>query len=241
MNKSIGIILIMVLCCQVSHAKTKGNDFVVGKYGLHFDMDGKIIKPDEYYLVRASENINKGFNESALKNFRKAASYGNTLGAYYSGLLYLQDNDAIRGYAWLNIANAKGFEFKDKITDLLWKLEQQMSDMELGNAKGFLQKLDKVYGVEPTLKRRLKWTRGFKLTGSNVSGNVTRGTKIRTDMSAGSGGLVNFHETTKTNTLIDNMNKKEELSSFVYHYKNDFRLTEGEVNVRDIELSKEGN
>lgn len=230
------IIILLTIFNQNSQANTKTNDFVVGKFGLHYNKAGEIIKPDEYYFFQAMENTEDGYQESALKNFRKAASYGNTFGTYYTGLLYLQDDDQIKGHAWLTMANTKGFVFKDKISDLLTKLDHQMSHGELDEAKKFHNALKEVYGVEASLKRRLKWSRNFKITGTNISGNLPNFTKVITDLSPGYRGRIALNNTSRTNAFIDVQSMKKQFNSFVYEYKNDYRLIEGEVQIGDFEL-----
>ena len=228
------IICIVFLCliCESSPAKAN-KDIVVGNFGLHFDELGNIIKPDEFYFFEAMENSKKGYRESALKNFRKSASYGNTFGAYYTGLMYLQDGDQVKGLAWLSISNNKGFIFKDKVESLLEKLKHAMNESELNEAHDFNQQLDDIYGVEATFNRRIKWSRNFRLAGTKIKGYVPRGIKIQTDLSSNSevGG--------SPNSFINDISMKKQLHDFVYEYNMDYRLVDGEVNVLDVELSDE--
>ena len=103
MNK---IIIIVLLCVsnQLYAIKVSSGDTVVGDYGLHFSQQGRVIAPDEYYIFHAVKNEKEGYKKIARKHFQKAASYGNTFGIFYTGLLYLQEDENLKvmlGFHWL--------------------------------------------------------------------------------------------------------------------------------------------
>ena len=229
MIRCLAIILMTNLFCNQSDAKIDPEDFIVGKFGLYFYKSGEMIKPDEYYFFEAIENTEKGLKESALKNFRKAASYGNTFGTYYTGLMYLQDENRMKGYAWLTMANVKGFIFKDKIDELLWKLDNQMSEGELNQAKQYNEELNSVYGVKATFERRLKWSRNFRLAGTRIKGHVPTGIQVQTDhFDQSKGGLIN--------PKVTSLYMKKQIKEFVYEYPMDYRLEHGNVILNEFKL-----
>ena len=230
-------VFIVILFCSVvslSFAKTTYG-FPVGDYSLHFNQAGEVIKPDEYYVYKAAHDNEDGFKDSAIKNFQKAASYGNTFAVYYTGLLYLQKDDFVNGYAWLSMVETKGFPHADNTLDLLHKLKNQLKPAELEAAMTLQQDLEAVYGAKPAFDRRLAWSRNFKLTGTSIKGHVPNRLKIQTDLSHDKNIIVNG----TANAMGANVNGvhiRKALKSFVYEYELDYRISHGEVKLGDFKV-----
>lgn len=210
-------------------AQLTPDDYVVGTYTLHFNQQGEVIEPDEYYFFHGVNDEADGFKNSARKQFQRAASYGNTFGFYYTGLLYLQEAQNIKGYAWLSMVDTQNFPYAANVKDLLFKLESGFDQNAMQQAKDYITALDEYYGVEATFQRRLKWSKNFKLTGSHIKGHIPNSLSIQTDWTTSD-------SISKFNTNLSAKVIENSIKSFVYEYDMDFRIREGNVNVKDIEL-----
>lgn len=227
------IALFMALCYPVSScfAAEFDEDFIVGNYKLHFSQAGDLIEPDEYYIFQAVKNEKDGFKKSARKYFQRAASYGNTFGIFYTGLLYLQEDEVVKGYAWLTLVDTKRFPFASRVKSLRSKLEAQLNSQELEQSKVFAEKLNHFYGATAGFNRRLHWSRNFKLTGSNIKGYVPHKLSIQTDFSHGVISPMNVN--------VSTARIEKSIKQFVYEYEMDYRITNGEVNMGELELVDE--
>lgn len=209
-------------------AKEINDTFPVGNYSLHFNQGGEVIKPDEYYVYKAVHDNEDGFKKSAIKNFQKAASYGNTFAVYYTGLLFLQEEDIINGYAWLSMVETRGFPHSDNTLDLLNKLKSQLKPEELKAANIRLAELNKVYGATPAFARRKAWSKDFKLTGSHLKGYVPHRLQIQTDWSHG--------KITRMSANVVPIHIEIAIRSFIYEYELDYRITYGDVKLGEFEV-----
>ena len=218
-----------MLCITTSvvHA-VNDNNFPVGNYKLHLNQQGEVIKPDEYYVYKAIQDNANGFKKSAIKNFKKAASYGNTLATYYTGLLYLQQKDYINGYAWLSMIDNKDFPHADNVMDISNKIENSLGQEEMTAAKILRQQLIDIYGVEPTFARRLSWSKNFKLTGTNIKGHIPHRLSIITNFSMG--------QVSDMDANVKPVHLQRAIKNFVYEYDLDYRLKQGNVNLLDFEV-----
>lgn len=226
-------VFVVILFCSVvssSLAKTE-NGFPVGDYSLHFNQAGEVIKPDEYYVYKAVHDNEDGFKNSALKNFQKAASYGNTFALYYTGLLYLQEEEYVKGYAWLKMVETNNFPHADNTLDLLNKLNKQLNAEDIKSANSLLTELSKVYGAQPAFARRKAWSKNFKLTGSNIKGYVPHRLQIQTDLSHG--------KITRMNTNVSPVHIERAIKTFVFEYELDYRISNGDVKLSDFEILEE--
>lgn len=234
-------LMAILLSTMVSSALAKtANGFPVGNYSLHFNKAGDIIQPDEYYVYKAVHDNQDGFKQSALKNFQKAASYGNTFAVYYTGLLYLQVEDYVSGYAWLSMVETKGFPHADNTLDLLHKLKNQLSSENIESAKMLRDELEEVYGAEHAFERRLAWSRDFKLTGTHIRGHVPNRLKIQTDLSHKAEVIVNGTANAMGANVTGNRVRKA-INSFVYEYELDYRITHGNVKLGDFDIIEANN
>ncbi len=227
------LIVFLTLAVDATHATTNSNpDFVYGRYGLHFNEDGRVIKPDEYYFHLAAEAEMDGLKVAARKNFQRVASYGNTYGFYYTALLYMQSNDYVKGHAWLSFIKSKQFEFYPKVTRLKAKLEKVLSTEQLQSAQQFKAKLDEVYGVQATFDRRKKWSKSFKLGGTHIRGHVPNFLSIQTR-------FVGDQVNTRGSGDVSAIQLRKTIRGFVYEYDMDLRIEAGEVILNDLELNGE--
>ncbi|MCF6300415.1 MAG: hypothetical protein L3J52_04780, partial [Proteobacteria bacterium] len=62
-------------------------------FGLHFDDSGNIIKPDQEFMWRGMDDEKDGFRNSAFKNFKRAAEFGNYHAMSLVALYLMQDKD----------------------------------------------------------------------------------------------------------------------------------------------------
>ena len=235
MNKSI-FFLAFLLAFSV-HSKND-DEISVGSYGLHFNELGEVVNPDEYYTYLGAKDHYDGLNKSAINNFKRAASYGNTFAMHFVGLLYLQENDNVRGYAWLSLVPTNKGPYAEKTSALLDKLNQTLSPDELSRAEELKAKLLETYDVANTFERRLAWSKDFKLTGTHLKGRVPNHLAIITTPQIGYGNVGNM---TVSNASSETL--KKSLRNFVYEYKLDFRLQDGlveqgEIKIQDTEEKK---
>ncbi len=226
MNRSL---LILLLCLTSWLSLAKDNKiFPVGKYSLHFTQNGEVIKPDGHYVNLAVHDVLDGFKKSAIKNFQKAASYGNTYATYYASLLYLQEEDYVNGYAWLSMVETKSFPEADNVLDLLDKLENSLSSDDMSRVNDLKVELKEVYGAEAAYSRRMAWSKNFKMAGTHLKGNIPQGIRIQTDLSH---GTINRGTANITPIVIERA-----IKTFVYEYEFDYRIKEGDVIMGEIEL-----
>ena len=219
MNK---FILISAFLLSFSVHSKNDDEISVGNYGLHFNELGEVVKPDEYYTYLGAKDHYDGLNKSAINNFKRAASYGNTFAMHFVGLLYLQENDNVRGYAWLSLVPTNKGPHAEKTSALLDKLNQTLSPDELSQAEELKAKLLETYDVANTFERRLAWSKDFKLTGTHLKGRVPDHLRIVTTQFGGGNA--------SSETL------KKSLNNFVYEYKLDFRLQDGLVEQGEIKI-----
>lgn len=202
--------------------------------GLKFDDSGHFFDPDKVYLRRAMRSEKKGFDQSATLNYKKAAEFGNNKAMYFLGILYLRNKDWGNGYAWLRMVD----EDIGNIKTLLPNIKSLIKDDELKSSNQILLSLQKQYSDENTIKRRIKWSQGLKITGSRISQIDpvrTVNMKHKDFLSSGksyddAGVTVLVGETTKG------------LSNFVYNYKEiKTDITLGEIKQVEGENTKENN
>lgn len=133
--------------------------------GLKFDDNGHFVGPDIVYLRRAMRADNRGFQESATMNYKKAAEFGNNKAKYFLGLMYLQNKDWPNGYAWLRLVD----EDIANIKTLLPQVESLIRESELESSNQLLVKLKDKHSLVNEQKRRLKWSNSLKTTGSRTN------------------------------------------------------------------------
>jgi|SRR5690554_1540195 len=190
----------------------------VAEYGLHFDDSGNIIKPDQHYLIRGIKDDQDGFKKDALKNFIKAAEYGNQYAMSLIALYHMQDDNYVDSMAWFKLLDLKQFPNSDYLKDIMANLEKVSNPQQLQAAEDLKAQLSEVYGSYPTLLRREQWKKSLKFTGTHLKGYIPPFLTIQLN----SGLVVTGH------------NVRNQVDNFIYEYQFDF--SQGEVTLDDIEL-----
>ena len=203
------VLVWLVLLCSSLHAK---------EYGLHFDDSGNIIKPDREYLVRGMGDEKDGFRESAMKNFMKAAEFGNYHAMSLVGLYHMQDKNYVAAHAWFNLIDLAQIPNRAYLEELIGNLEVMLTAEQLKEAQEMKAELAETYGSYPSMLRREAWKKSLKFTGTHIKGYIPPFLRIRLN----SGMEVTGHEVRKQ---VDN---------FIYNYEFDFG--QGEVTLDEIEL-----
>lgn len=187
------------------------------KFGLHFDEKGRIIRPDEVFLGRGLSDEKAGFKDQAMKNFKESATYGNAYAKYFLGLLYLQKNDYLNGFAWLSLLDGE-FKGADKVNSLLPRVKANLSEEQLKRADSMIEELKETYGEYAGLMKREKWRKSHKYTGTHIKGHIPPFLTI----DVGNG------------VTVSGQNIRKQIETFVYEYEYQFRL--GEVNLKETEF-----
>ncbi|WP_223788401.1 hypothetical protein [Marinicella meishanensis] len=187
-------------------------------YGLHFDDRGNIIKPDQHYLWKGIDDEKDGFRQSAFKNFKKAAEFGNFHAMSLVALYYMQDQDYLQAHAWFNLIDLAKIPNRAYIEEIVGNLEQIMSKDQLKNAQEMKGTLAETYGAYPTLLRREEWKKNMKFTGTHIKGYIPNFLRIQLNSGA----------------VVTGSDLKEQMEKFIYEYE--FSFGQGEVTLDEIEL-----
>lgn len=165
MKKQLLIILTLFSLSSYSNP-----NFVISS-GLHMDKNGNLIQPDKIFLGYAFEAYQKGYHQTAIMHFKKAASLGNTIGQKYVGLMYIKslgvNQDWAKGYAWLKLAAKDGSKDNIKLSEaILTKLKPQ----EISRAEKEYKLINSEYGTIAALTRRDRWVakQKMKMTGTRT-------------------------------------------------------------------------
>ena len=186
------------------------------KYGLHFDHKGKIIRPDEKFLLRGWEYNEDGYKDEAMKNFKLSATYGNANARYFIALLYLQKQDYLNAHSWMNLLNSDYIGI-EKIKSLLPRVENYLNQEQLVKSELMTQELKTIYGDYAGLLKREKWRKSIKYGGTHIKGHVPHDLTILTN----------------SNVIVTNMDLRNQIKTFVFEYNDQFKL--GEVKLNDVE------
>lgn len=154
MNKILLVVLVLI-----SNNSTS-------KIGLKLDIHGGLINPDHLLLKRALVAEKEGYLDSATSYYKKAARFGNDNAKYFLGMLYLKQKDWANGYAWLRLVDG---EFAN-LSTLIPKIQSLIKPRELKSSNEIYKDIKSLYSDESALKRREKWKRSIKLTGSRIGG-----------------------------------------------------------------------
>lgn len=191
-------------------------------YGLHFDDTGKIIKPDQEYLWRGIDDEKDGFRNSAFKNFKRAAEFGNYHAMSLVALYYMQDKDYMSAHAWFKLIDLGKIPNRAYVEEIVANLETLMTSKKLKKAEELKAELSETYGSYPTMLRREEWKNNLRFTGTHLKGHIPPFLRIQLN----SGMVVTGHSV------------KEQVEQFIYEYEFDFG--QGEVTLDEIELIEEG-
>lgn len=203
------LITLMLACCFSLSAK---------EYGLHFDDRGNIIKPDQEYFARGLDDEKDGFRESALKNFKRSAEYGNHLAVSLIGLYNMQDEKYIEALAWYKIVETEKFENGAMIEDMISKLESMMKPNEVKKADERKAELLETYGAYATLAKRESWKSNLKFTGTHIKGYIPP--FLRIELNSG--------------MVVTGNKLKKQVDDFIFNYE--FNVPNGDVKLDEIEL-----
>ncbi|KAA3639089.1 MAG: hypothetical protein DWP95_11200 [Proteobacteria bacterium] len=190
----------------------------IAEYGLHFDDSGNIIKPDQYYLAKGIKDDKDGFKNDALKNFKKAAEFGNQYAMSLIALYHMQDKDYVAALAWFNMLDLKKIPNSDFLKAIITNLEKISEPEQIQAAGAMKADLSETYGHYPTLLRREAWKKSLKFTGTHIKGYIPPFLTIQLN----SGMVVTGH------------NVRRQVDNFIYEYEFDFG--QGNVTLEDIEL-----
>ncbi len=127
--------------------------------------------PESRELVRGAHNLKKGYNNDALRNFKRAAEYGSKDAQKTIGMLYINGAgvpmDWARGYAWLKLSATHGDPEAVSARDQVFA---QLKDEEKATVDRIYAEIDAEYGDQAALARREEWVRKQKreITGSRT-------------------------------------------------------------------------
>ncbi len=204
------LMLILLVLAATSQAKLN--------YGLHFDDEGNIIRPDQELLAQGLDDEKAGFKKSAMKNFIKSAEFGNYHAMSLVGLYHLQDEDYIKAHAWFNLIDLAQIPNRPYIEKIITNLEIVLKPKQLDKAKKLKAKLAETYGTYPTLLRREEWKKNLKFTGTHIKGYIPASLNFR--LNSG-----------RTITAFD---VREQVNDFIYEYE--FDVGQGNVTLEEIEV-----
>ncbi|MCX7553520.1 hypothetical protein OS175_06485 [Marinicella sp. S1101] len=188
------------------------------EFGLHFDDQGQIIKPDQEYLWRGLDDEKDGARNSAMKNFKLASEFGNyhamSLVAYY----YMQDKNYPLAHAWFKLIDFDKIPNRELLDNVVKNLQEIMSKDELSRAEALHNELIETYGSYPTLSRRMDWKKNLKFTGTNIKGYIPPFLRFQ----------LNSGIQVTSNDLISQMDE------FIFDYE--FTVGTGRVTLDEIEV-----
>lgn len=211
MNKAKATLLVILLSALSSITTAK-------EYGLHFDDTGKIIKPDQHYLWLGVKDEKAGFRDSAFKNFKLAAEYGNYHAMSLVALYFLQDKDYKSAHAWFKLIDLGKIPNREYMETMVKNLEIMLSPEALKTSNKDRAELSETYGSYPAMLRREEWRSRLKFTGTHIRGYIPP--FLRINLNSG--------------VSISGANVKKQVENFVYNYEFDFGV--GEVVLDEIEL-----
>lgn len=188
---------------------------VHSEIGLHFDITGTLINPDDYLLKDAIKNDKKGFHDAARSLYKRSAKFGNKKAKYLIAMRYFQNKDFANGYAWLRLIKGNFLDvkpFKSKIEPLLTESELQQSDETY-------QILKDEYSDNAAFARREKWEKSIKITGSHLKGIRAATSNVR------------IYYDDSGNSVTGNS-----LARDVYKFKYEYEYEEAETDIKMGEI-----
>ena len=186
------------------------------RIGMKFNDHGELIPPDQILIRYALKSDKDGFKESAMRFLKESARYGNQEARYFVGLLYLQQKDWARGYAWLKLVRPGVFDLerlRPKVESLMTTEEKAQADITHKQLKG-------EYSDLAGLAKREAWRRKLSFTGTRIKGGKN---------------IINFRIQTASGAVVAEKQLEDMLDSFVYEY--DYNL--GNVKLGTLELIEE--
>lgn len=183
------------------------------KLGLKFDSHGKMVSPDDYLVHQAMKDDEDGYKNDAMWRLKEAAEYGNKHGQYYAGLLHLQQDDYVNGYAWLKLS---GDHFMNNAI-LLPAIRQTLKQQDLINqADDKLQTLRANINFESTLAKRVGWFKRLRFGGTHIGGYIP--IFWRTELRDG--------------LIVKDFDLRKDIKSFLF----DYRYQQGDVRLTELKI-----
>lgn len=184
------------------------------RIGMKFDDKGRFVNPDDYLVYTALEAEKGGYLNDAMWRFKDAAAFGNKHAQYYIGLMHMNQDDFVTGYAWLQLAG-EGVANNDY---LLPRVKFQLNPQQLIDSEQLLLELRQQYNFLNAIKKRADWKKRLRFGGTRIRGHIPHGYKTI---------LAN-------NVMVFGTEVRRELDQFVF----DYRYDEGEVKLTDFELEE---
>lgn len=186
------------------------------RLGLKFDDGGNMVGPDDYLVHQALIDDADGHKNDAMWRLQEAAEYGNKHGQYYAGLLYLQKDDYINGYAWLKLA---GDEFMNTPA-LLPAIEATLADrQQQQQAHKALNVLKEKINFDTTLNKRLNWFKRIKFGGSKIGGYIP----------------ITWKTLLNDGVIVEGPELRQHMKSYLF----DYRYQRGDVRLKELELESD--
>ncbi len=190
------------------------------KLGLKFDTQGKLVGPDDYLVHQALIDDEDGYKNDAMWRFKEAAEYGNKHGQYYAGLLYLQKDDYINGYAWLKLA---GDQFMNNANLLPGVTHELKKRQQVSQADEALNVLKQTINFESTIAKRINWFKRIKFAGSHIGGYIPIFWETRL-----------FDGFSFNGPRIKGWQLRKEINAYLFEY----RYQKGDVRLKEIQLAE---
>ncbi len=199
-------VLVVLILISIGSVQAK-------RLGLFFDDSGKMISPDDYLVHQALVDDEDGYKNDAMWRFKEAAEYGNKHGQYYAGLLYLQKDDYVNGYAWLKLAGDQFMNNPKLLSAVTHQLEKQQL---MDQADQSLKVLKSKINFESSIAKRVQWFKRLKFTGTHIGGYIP----VFWQADIGQGFWVTGPDLRK------------DIKSFLYNY----RYQRGDVRLSELKL-----
>ncbi len=144
--KKTAALIVLLSSLSVSAMTTGGShNYMSNEYrnnGTHNNgYSNRTMKVDMKYLTYGLEAYKSGSLNDAMKLFKKSARLGNNMSKYLTALVYFENNEPIKGYAWLQLLEQP----VDQSADLLNKLSKVLTEDEKSMAAAQLVDLKKKY------------------------------------------------------------------------------------------------
>jgi len=203
---------------------------------LRFTNQGDLIAPDQTYLEQAYKDESDGYHNDSMRNFIKAAEFGNPYAQAAIGYRALKDQDYPLALAWFQLIDLKMIEKSDGIVDWIDKLEAVLTPEELTQANQQLTELRDSYGKVAALENREKWRKSITIGGSRVKGYIPSNARIYSAGRVEKVGVGEFEIWVDPFYVTGDI-ARGEVHEFTYEY--DYRFTHGRVKLNDVEIVEE--
>jgi|GEM_PF-3478152 len=201
---NILLITVVVLTTNLARAEV----------GLEFDRNGHIKRPDDIILIRGVKNEKKDKLKKAMRDYKLSAEFGNNKAMFFISLLHFQEKKWDHAYAWLRLMTEEFGDSRKLILDVKLLLQQS----ELLRSNKILSKLRLKYNKEFFFKRRERWNKSIKITGTHV-----RGLELVHDVDIYYGGSNNLN-------IVNLDMARKEMKNYIYDYKSvETKIIMGEI------------